>query len=175
MSPASEQTPQRIVVGVAPDQPAAVVETAVRVAERYGAELVCAWVDPARYAIDEWPDGTIISMSLDADAADEAVETADPEIAEAIARTVGDSAVPWSVRALAGAPADALARLAEELDAAMIVVGTRQPGLIGTVRELVNGSVADQLSHRQHRPVLVIPLGHDDDDSLAWDEAGIVP
>jgi nucleotide-binding universal stress UspA family protein len=51
----------------------------------------------------------------------------------------------------------------------MIVVGTREPGFRGTVHEFINGSVAAQLAHRQHRPVVVIPLNPvTDDDELPW-------
>jgi hypothetical protein len=40
----------------------------------------------------------------------------------------------------------------------MIVVGSREAGLRGSVREFFAGSVALHLSHRQARPVVVVPL-----------------
>lgn len=39
----------------------------------------------------------------------------------------------------------------------MLVIGTRE-GARGALREAVHGSVAAQLAHRQHRPVVVVPL-----------------
>ncbi len=72
---------------------------------------------------------------------------------------LGEQAVPWEVRYLAGRPDRALTHLARAVDAAVIVVGTRASGSIAHVRELVEGSVAMHLAHHQHRPVLTVPLG----------------
>lgn len=147
-----------VVVGVIPGQPAAVVETAADVAARFGAELVCASVDVARYTVAQSLDGTIIASSIDPELMDEKVERFDPELEESIRTALEGRDVPWSVRALAGNPAIELAGLAEELDAVMIVVGTREAGLRGSLREFFSGSVAVHLAHHQHRPVLVVPL-----------------
>lgn len=158
-----------IVVGVVPDQPDVVVATAARWAANTGAQLVCAWVDAARYTVDEREDGTVVAFPVDPDQADETVETVTPELRRAVAAAVGDHGVSWSIRALAGAPAQELAHLADELDAVMIVVGTREPGLMGSVRQFFNGSVAVQLAHRQPRPVLVVPLRPVGGGALPWD------
>jgi nucleotide-binding universal stress UspA family protein len=79
--------------------------------------------------------------------------------------------VPWSVRQLLGDPALALIQLADELDASLLVVGTRKRGLGESLREFLTGSVAARLSHRQHRPVLVVPLGEPlaPDEELVWE------
>ncbi|MBN8882721.1 MAG: universal stress protein [Salana multivorans] len=147
-----------VVVGVALGRPDAVVVTAATFAERFGAELVCASVDVARYPIDTGPAGTVIATSIDPDLADDAVEVFDPDLRSAIAAALTGRQVPWSTRALAGSPARELARLADDVDAAMIVIGTREPGFRGALHEFFNGSVAAQLAHRQHRPVVVVPL-----------------
>ncbi|MFT4212539.1 MAG: universal stress protein [Microbacterium sp.] len=160
----------RIVVGVAPGQPAAVVTTAARFAERFDAEVVCAFVDAARYPVDEDPDGTVIAMGIDPDLADEEVETFDPVLRAEISGVLDARGLAWSVRALAGGPARELSRLAEELDAAMIVVGTRDRGFRGSFHEFFNGSVAVQLAHGQHRPVVVVPLDPvGPHETLPWD------
>lgn len=148
----------RILVGIVPGQPPAVVTMAARFARRFDAELVCAFVDAARYPIEELPDGTVVSLAIDPDSADDSAEELAGELKAAIGTALEKCPVDWSVRTLVGGPAEELGRLAAELDAAMIVVGTREPGLRGTFREFLNGSVAAQLSHRQHRPVVVVPL-----------------
>jgi len=97
-------------------------------------------------------------MPIDSDLADDVVEEFDPDLHRTIAEVLDHHPVRWSVRALAGGPAQELAGLAEEVDAAMIVVGTRDPGIRGSLHEFFNGSVAVQLAHRQHRPIVVVPL-----------------
>ena len=66
--------------------------------------------------------------------------------------------IRYSLEQRVGDPAWALARLADEVDARYIVVGTREAGIRGSIREFFNGSVAVHLAHRQHRPVIVVPL-----------------
>jgi nucleotide-binding universal stress UspA family protein len=65
--------------------------------------------------------------------------------------------VEWTLRMLAGDPARALARLAAETNAPMIVVGTSERGFSHRLSEALNGSVGAWLSHHQSRPVLVVP------------------
>jgi nucleotide-binding universal stress UspA family protein len=53
----------------------------------------------------------------------------------------------------------------------LIVVGTRHPGVRAGAREFFGGSVAVHLAHRQHRPVLVIPLAPTPHGTkLPWEE-----
>lgn len=160
-----------VVVGVLPGQPADVVAAAATFAEHFGAHLVCASVDASHYTIDRRPDGTVVAMPVDSDLADDVVEEFDPDLAATIAEVLRGRAVQWSTRALAGGPARELAVLAEELHAAMIVVGTHEAGLRGSLHSFFNGSVAVQLAHRQHRPVVVVPLDPvGTDGELPWQE-----
>jgi nucleotide-binding universal stress UspA family protein len=53
-----------------------------------------------------------------------------------------------------GGPAPAIAKIADEADADLIVVGTRGQS---TVVGVVLGSVAQRLLHLAHQPVLVVP------------------
>lgn len=156
-----EEQRTRIVVGVVPGQPKAVIVEASLFAQRFDAELVCASVDASPYTVIHQADGTVVSMPIDPDLVDDVVEEFDPTLHASIAEIlggVGGGALQWSVRALAGGPAQELSELAEEIDAAMIVVGIRVPGIRGHLHEFFNGSVAVQLAHRQHRPVVVVPL-----------------
>lgn len=157
------------IVGVVPNQPAGVVTTAAMFAEQFGAELICASVNAGRYTVERYPDGTVESMPIDPDLADSDLEVFDPELEGMLAHALNGCEVRWSVRALAGGPAQELARLADELDAAMIVVGTRRAGFKASVHEFFSGSVAVQLAHRQHRPVLVVPVNPvKSENDLPW-------
>jgi nucleotide-binding universal stress UspA family protein len=163
----------RIVVGLAPHQSEAVVTTAARLARELRAHLVCAWVDPAQMTVTTGPDGAVVTVPLDPDAADDdpdRADAADDPLTGELHRVLDAHGVSWEIRTLAGAPAREIAQLADEVEAALIVVGTRQKGLRESVREFVSGSVAVQLAHRQHRPLVVVPLDPVGlDDVLPWD------
>lgn len=152
-----------IIVGVVPGQEPAVVLKAACFAAAFDAELVCAWVDASRYevdtddglpAVDRVPRAT----SIDPDLADDEPLEFPVSLADEIAQTLHDVSVRYATRALAGGTLAELDRLADELNADMIVVGTRKPGFRGTIHEFFSGSVAVQLAHHQHRPVVVIPV-----------------
>lgn len=158
-----------IVVGVVVGQPPAVVAGAASFARHFNADLVCATVDGSRYFVETLPDGTITSLPINSDLPDLRVETFDPTLRAQLAEVLEGRDAIWSTRALVGDGATALGELAEQLDAAMIVVGTRNPTFKGVMHEFLNGSVASRLAHRQHRPVVVIPLSPvEHDDELPW-------
>ncbi len=145
-----------ILVGVNHGQSDVVLQQAVRFARALGARLVCAHVDVGRYVVEERPDGTVVSRPLDPDLPELSDTDFDPALAEHIRGVVG--AVEVSFRELAGDRAYALSRLADICDVAVIVVGSRRRGVRSGLKEFFGGSVAAQLSHRQHRPVVVIPV-----------------
>lgn len=160
----------RVIVGVEPGQPDAVVVHAAAFAAHFNAELVCALVDASRYVVFERADGTMTSLPFDPDVPDLAEDEFDPELKDHLASLLDSRGVVWSTRALAGDPARALGHLAETLGAAMIVVGTRQATIRGNLQEFFNGSIAVHLAHRQHRPVVVIPLAPVPvKDDLPWE------
>ena len=160
-----------VIVGVVHDQPDAVVLSAVEFARRFGAELICASVDRGRYTVHEREDGSVASLPIDPDLPDLAVEAFPEELERHLATLLQNRGVRWSTRMLAGDPAHAIGRLADRLDAAMIVVGTREAGLRGSIQELLTGSVAAHLAHRQRRPVVVIPLNPVPiDRELPWEQ-----
>ncbi|HWT32119.1 MAG TPA: universal stress protein [Microbacterium sp.] len=151
-----------IVVGVEDRMPPVVLIEAARLARDLGAELVCGHVDRGQYAVSEDPDGTVHSRPFDPDLPEQPDAVFPGELIAHIGTVLQDAAlgaVPWSGRELAGDPAHALAHLANVLDARFIVVGTHEPGARGGLREFFQGSIATHLAHRQHRPVLVVPLG----------------
>ena len=56
-----------------------------------------------------------------------------------------------------GEPADAIVQLADQVDAELIVVGTREPNLI---QRLTGQSVSEAVSHHAHRDVLIVHPPH---------------
>ena len=158
-----------VIVGVMPGQPDIVVTQAALFASRFGAELICAFVDASHYVVSVGIDGTIMSQPIDPDSPEFRDSVFDPELEDHLGVLLADAGIPWSTRLLAGEPGRALAALAGHMEALMIVVGTREATFRGGVREFFNGSVAVHLTHRQHRPVVVIPLGPTESaDSLPW-------
>lgn len=158
-----------VIAGVVPGQSARVVREAARQAALAHVELVVVHVDTTRFVAFEDPDGYVHSST--GDVAGAASEAALGDVRRATAEALEGDAVAWSVRQEIGDPALALIRLAEEIHASVLVVGTRKRGLGESLREFLTGSVAARLSHRQRRPVLVVP--QDDpvgaDDQLPWE------
>lgn len=148
---------QPIVVGIIPGQPPLVSLTAVSLAEATGAShLHFAYVDPARFVVDELPDGSVRHEPINPDDGDGAWKHTQSFIESQIARDLHGSDVPWTFSYLAGRPDRALTHLARALDAAALVVGARRGR--HRVAEFVNGSVSTRLAHHQHRPVVIVPL-----------------
>ncbi|BDV29468.1 universal stress protein [Microbacterium terricola] len=154
-----------VIVGTVPGLPSRVVKEAARYAKLLSAPLLVVHVDVTRFVTYEDPDGYVhsapIDMNIAAGESDLALVTA-----EAAALLEGHG-VDWTVRQLVGDPALAIKHLAEQTDAKLIVVGTRKRGIGESIREFFTGSVAARLAHRQHRSILVVPLGEpvaDDED-----------
>jgi nucleotide-binding universal stress UspA family protein len=146
-----------VLMGVVPGQPLAVTHRAAELAYSLNVKLICAYVDVTTYLAEE-PDGRIEALPIDPDGIDDDIEGISAGIAERLQDALDGTGIRWSFLTLSGDPARALGRLAESTDASIIVVGTRERGLGARFEELLVGSVAVHLTHRQHRPVLVVPL-----------------
>ncbi|HEX6757044.1 MAG TPA: universal stress protein [Propionibacteriaceae bacterium] len=147
-----------IVVGVTPHQPPDVLRQAARFASQFDATLMCANVAADHYVVAEHPDGSIESRPVDPDQPDWDNAVFDGDLADRIRTLAAQAGVRVEFRELAGDIGYALGRLAEIMDAEMIVVGSRRDGLRSSMHEFFGGSVAVHLAHRQPRPVVVIPL-----------------
>ncbi|MCU1476076.1 MAG: hypothetical protein JWQ64_769 [Subtercola sp.] len=147
-----------LVVGVFPGQPDPVLAQAAQFAARFDAVLVCAFIDQTRYVVSRNADGTVISAPMDPDIPDDLKLDFPPELADHLASILDPLGVRWSTLRSAGDPADSLGSLAEALDAVAIVVGTHRSTARSSIAEFFNGSVAVHLAHRQHRPVIVVPV-----------------
>lgn len=146
-----------VVAGVRPGQSPLVALTAASLARGTGAPTVYfAYVDPSRYTDEEFPDGTVRHLPVDPDLADEIWRDTESNLVQEIGDTMRDQGVIWVFRYLAGRTDRALTHLARSVDAAAFVVGARSGH--HRLHDFVNESVSVQLSHRQHRPVLVVPL-----------------
>ena len=161
-----------VVVGVTSTQPHAVVEQALVFARRFDASLVCVQVDSVRFVVDAKDDGTIVAAPFDPDGGDVIDERMDPDIVSFVTGLAERARVDCRFVATAGDPARMLGLVADEVGAILIVVGARRATLGASLREFFTGSVAAGLSHRQHRPVVVVPLSPvSPDATLPWDTA----
>ncbi|CCH78048.1 Universal stress family protein [Nostocoides japonicum T1-X7] len=147
-----------LVVSVVPDQPPLVALTAASLARATGAPaLYFAHVDTDRYTDEEFPDGTVRHVAIDPDTADDTWQDRRRVLTAQVAAAMEGQGIRWEFRYLAGRVDRSLTHLARAVDAAAFVVGTHV-GKHHRISEFVNGSVSVQLSHRQHRPVVVVPL-----------------
>ena len=147
-----------IIAGVIPGQDPAVWLRALELAESLSSPLIAAFVDPASYLIEWTPGNNVLPISLDPviDPDDEtAIATA--QLKETLGHAAAGYGTTWSLRVIGGDPALALGRLAEAVGASIIVIGTRRPGFMAKVDELVSGSLIHRLLTTQHVPVLGIP------------------
>lgn len=159
-----------VIVGTIPEQSTRVLKEGARYAKLLGTHLLVVHVDVTRFVTYEDPDGYVHSAPIDIDIA--SGETALASVTATAAGLLEGSVIDWSVRQLVGDPALAMKHLAEQVDARLLVVGTRKRGIGESIREFFTGSVAARLAHRQHRPILVVPLGEPvPDDEEIWPTA----
>jgi nucleotide-binding universal stress UspA family protein len=129
------------------------VAEAVRLAKALGAHLhVVSAFEPVRGAkISGAPEGAAKVWAVHPD---DAVEGILSEAAAGV-RIAGVEVTPHAVR---HDPADALLQVADEVDASMIVVGSR--GMHGA-RRLALGNVPNKVSHHARCNVLIVATGSD--------------
>lgn len=152
-----EPTSDVLVLGVVPDTDPRLIRTAVDLARRMHAGLVCVWVDPARVFVEQTAEGMLVTSALDPDAADFSEEpTAEEKMNGHLADLLGEQ-TPWRFVYRVGATARELHNVAEEVAAIAIVIGARRAGLGRRIAETVAGSVAVRLAHHQRRPLILLP------------------
>ncbi|MET0725256.1 MAG: universal stress protein [Leifsonia sp.] len=147
-----------IVVGIKPGLPHRLSDVAAQTALDLGCALIFAHVEVTSVLM-EWDPAEVRDAESLAPPVDEDMAALARWLEESVKEALADSVVPWSMRILGGDPATALARLADDVEARMIVVGSRRPGAMHRVEEIMGGSVAGKLVTHQERPVLVVPMG----------------
>jgi nucleotide-binding universal stress UspA family protein len=157
MSAERTSGPPPLVVGVLPGQSPEGLQTAASLASKLAAPLICAHVDEASYLVEWDPARSAHRLSLHPDTDNAAIRAVTQELRNSAGSACDALGVPWTLRTLAGDPARALGRLAAEVGAAMIIVGTPEPGLGHRISAALNGSVAAWLSHHQDHPILIVP------------------
>lgn len=89
-----------------------------------------------------------------ADAAEEAIEAG----LRAVLMSGGElTGVDWELISVTGEAASELIRVAEEKDAACVVVGKRHKGFAEFLHRMASGSVSRAVMASQKFPVLVVP------------------
>jgi nucleotide-binding universal stress UspA family protein len=149
-----------VVVGVYPGQSAAVVAEAARLAAELDRPLLCGYVTIDSY-LTEWEKGDRRQASLHPVELDSDDEQVALELAGSITSALGSLPAldqGWSLRVLQGEPSQALARLTDEVDARLVVVGTHATGFSHALESWLAGSVATHLTRSVRRPVVVIPV-----------------
>ncbi|MEF9873920.1 universal stress protein [Glutamicibacter sp.] len=146
-----------MVMGVESGMSPAVFAAAGSLARGLDARLVCIHADSGRLITDKLSEGDLLASA----------SPVSEELAWEITSVI--TGVELESYTVAGDPAKVLAAVAEQLDAQMIVVGTRRPGIRSKMAQLMDGSIAVALAHKQHRPVLVIPQQPAQENELPWD------
>lgn len=147
-----------VIVGVIPGQDPAVWSRALELAQSWSVSLIAAFVDPASYLIEWTPGNRVLPISLDpVIEPDDETAIAAGELKQSLTAAAAGYEVDWSLRIIGGDPALALGRLAAAVGASTIVIGTRRPGFMAKVDELVSGSLIHRLLTTQAVPVLGIP------------------
>ena len=129
MPPERFSGPPPLLVGVVPGQHPEVLQTAVTLAQQLTAPLLFAYVDEASYLVEWDPARSTHRLSLHPDKNDDDIRSVTEDLKSVIVSAVRPGTpTEWTLRTLAGDPARALGRLAAEVNAPMIIVGTPERG-----------------------------------------------
>jgi nucleotide-binding universal stress UspA family protein len=131
---------------------------AATLSEKLGAELQVVSVEPMPDPLS-WPEARIMSPELRGDIRERAEEAARKLLEDQVEKIEERDLVVSEVHAVAGRPDTEIVRVAEEVGAGLVVLGSRG---LGPVRRAVMGSVSLSVVHHSHGSVLVV-RGEGDD------------
>lgn len=135
-----------VVVGIEPGQTSSVLATAASFAKDLNAKVQVVFADSGRFVAERLPETNVLGTA----------EETFPEELAALAETVLEG-VDYELHNVPGEPGKVLSAVAKEVDAQMIVIGTRRPGLRNKLAQFIDGSIAVALAQKQTCPVLVVP------------------
>jgi nucleotide-binding universal stress UspA family protein len=124
------------------------LEVAADLARRLDARLhVVHVIDLSDYPIDpdaaDWEEQAQKALALEQETVHTALKTFNGQ---------------WTYHAWRAEPATLLAKVADEYDAFMVIIGARRDGFGAAITHLLSRSISANLTgHRGHRPVLVVP------------------
>lgn len=88
---------------------------------------------------------------------DEAEDAVEADLVRTFSSSPDLAGVEWELLSTTGEAGSELVRIAEERDAACVVVGKRHTGFAGVLHRITSGSVSRAVVARQKFPVLVVP------------------
>src|SRR5437870_7807338 len=133
-----------IVIGFDDTEPARrALERAADLAEAFGAKLVVTSVAPLFVGVGR--------TAGPLDVADSPKEHR-AQLKDA-RELLADRGVEADYVPAAGEPADTIVELADDRDADLIVIGTREPGIL---QRILGQSVSERVAHETHRDVLIV-------------------
>jgi nucleotide-binding universal stress UspA family protein len=132
-----------IVVGFDDTEPAQrALSRAVELAQAFDSKLIVTSVAPVEYYV-----------ARSAGPLQPGEDVAEHRDQLAHARTLIGEGLEADFIPATGEPADTIVELAEERSADLIVVGTREPGIL---ERLLGQSVSESVAHQAHRDVLIV-------------------
>jgi len=126
--------------------------TATMLSQKLGAELHLVCVEPMPDPLS-WPEARIMSPELRGDIRERAEDKARKMLEGQVEKIREMDAKVFGVHAVAGRPDTEIVRVAEEVGAGLMVLGSRG---LGPVRRAVMGSVSLSVVHHSHCSVLVV-------------------
>jgi len=125
---------------------------AATLSEKLGLELHVTYVEPMPDPLS-WPESRVMAPELRKDIRERAEDEARAKLEDEGEKIRGMGGKIAGVHARAGRPDAEIVHVAEELDAGLIVLGSRG---LGPVRRVVMGGVSDSVVHHSHGSVLVV-------------------
>jgi nucleotide-binding universal stress UspA family protein len=127
--------------------------SAADLAQRTGSELHVVYVGHMPHVYYESPGATTLDPDLKRRMQERAEEGSKTILDEQVRRIEETGANVAEAHLRLGKPDDQIVRLAEEIGAGLIVLGSRG---LGGVRRALMGSVSDSIIRHAHGPVLVV-------------------
>lgn len=135
---------------------------AVTLSEKLGAELHLVYVEPMPDPLS-WPESRVMAPEFWGDMSDRAEDKAHAKLKEEAEKISGMGGTIAGAHARAGRPDTEIVGVAEELDAGLVILGSRG---LGPVRRAVMGSVSGSVVRHSHGSVLVVRDGAGADGDL---------